>query len=77
MQIQISNEADVQQMASSAGFDSIEEYVNRLIKKEADLQAVREGIEDAEAGKLRTLEEFDVEFRRQRNITPDLSLIHI
>ena len=38
-------------MASSAGFDSIEEYVNRLIKKEADLQAVREGIEDAEAGK--------------------------
>ncbi len=72
MQIQISNEAEVQQMASSAGFDSIEEYVNRLIKKEADLQAVREGIEDAEAGKLRTLEEFDVEFRRQRNIAPDV-----
>lgn len=72
MQIQISNEAEVQQMASSAGFDSIEEYVNRLIKKEADLQAVREGIEDAEAGKLRPLEEFDVEFRRQRNIAPDV-----
>ncbi len=52
MQIPISSEAEVQQMAMSAGFDNVEDYVNRLIKKEADLQAVREGIEDVEAGRL-------------------------
>ena len=71
MQIHISNVDEARQMAHSAGFDSVEEYVNRLIKKEADLQAVCEGIQDTKAGHTRTLDEFDAEFRRQRNIAPD------
>ena len=71
MQIQISNADEARQMALSAGFDSVEEYVNGLIKKEADLQAVREGVEAAKAGRVRTFAEFDKEFRRQRGIAPD------
>ena len=71
MQIHISNVDEARQMARSAGFDNVEEYVNRLIKNEADLLAIREGIEDAKAGRMRTLDEFDAEFRRQRNIAPD------
>lgn len=71
MQIQISNEAEALQVAVAAGYDNVEDFVNRLIKKEADLQAVREGIADAEAGNLRSLDEFDAEFRRQRGISPD------
>jgi len=71
MQIHISNVDEARQMARSAGFDNVEEYVNRLIKNEADLRAIREGIEDANAGRMRTLDEFDAEFRRQRNIAPD------
>jgi|GEM_PF-1530620 len=71
MQIHISNVDEARQMARSAGFDNVEEYVNRLIKNEADLLAIREGIEDAKAGRIRTLDEFDAEFRRQRNIAPD------
>ena len=71
MQIHISNVDEARQMARSAGFDNVEEYVNRLIKNEADLRAVREGIEDAKAGRMRTLDEFDAEFRRQRYIAPD------
>jgi len=71
MQIQIANESEALQAAIAAGFDNVEDYVNRLIKKEADLQAVREGIADAEAGNVRPLAEFDAEFRRQRGIAPD------
>ncbi len=75
MQIHISNVDEARQMARSAGFDNVEEYVNRLIKNEADLLAIREGVEDAKAGRMRTLDEFDAEFRRQRNIAPKNRLI--
>jgi predicted transcriptional regulator len=71
MQIHISNIDEARKMALSAGFDSVEDYVNRLIKKEVDLQAVCEGIDDAKAGRLRTLDEFDAEFRSQRGIALD------
>lgn len=68
MQINIANETEALRVASSAGFESVEEFVNQFIKKEADIQALREGIADAKNGNVRCLAEFDEAFRRERNI---------
>ncbi len=65
MQIQISNESDAIHVATTAGFGSVEEYVNRMIKQAADLEATREGLADVEAGRMRPFAEFDSEFRKQ------------
>jgi len=65
MQIQITNETAAQMAATAAGFPSVEDFVNCLIKRESDLVAIREGITDAEAGNVRPLEDFDRDFRNK------------
>lgn len=35
------------------------------------IEGVRRGLADAEAGRMRSLEEFDLEFRRQHGISAD------
>lgn len=69
MQIEIANAAEVAQLAALAGC-SIEEYVNQLIKQASDLEAIREGLADVEAGRVTPLEEFDREFRKENGFAP-------
>jgi len=73
MQIEITNEADARQAAVDAGFDDVEAYVNHFLKQQADLQAIREGIADAEVGNLRPLSESKAEIFAQRNIDPSVT----
>ena len=65
MRIQIANEADALHVAKAAGFESVEAYVNRMIKEAYDLEAVQEGIADVQAGRVTPLAEFDKKFREQ------------
>jgi len=69
MQIEISNTAAVMQLAAMAGC-SVEEYVNGLIKQASDLEAIREGLEDLDAGRMSTLAEFDKAFRNEKGFAP-------
>lgn len=46
--------------------------MHSLEQQQADLAAIREGIEDMEAGRVRTLREFDREFRKKKNIPQDV-----
>jgi DNA-binding transcriptional regulator YdaS (Cro superfamily) len=65
MQIQVFNEEVAIQVATAAGFNSVEEYVNQLIKQAADLEAIRLGIEDARSGRVSPLVDFDTAFREE------------
>ena len=69
MNIQIANEALVTQLAATAGC-SVEEYVNLLIKQASDLEAIREGLEDVQAGRVTPIEEFDTAFRKEMGFAP-------
>jgi predicted transcriptional regulator len=46
--------------------------MHSLEQQQADLAAIREGIEDMEAGRVRSLREFDREFREKKNIPQDV-----
>jgi hypothetical protein len=70
MQIEIANEAAAAAAAQAAGYENVQEYVNVLIKREADLLALREGIADAEVGNVTPFDEFDAEFRRENGFSP-------
>ncbi|XZE20211.1 hypothetical protein SH449x_000071 [Pirellulaceae bacterium SH449] len=65
MQVQIIYEAAAIQLATEAGFSSVEEYVNQTIKQAADLAAISVGIDDKRAGRMTPLEEFDAAFRQE------------
>lgn len=65
MQIQVFNEEVAIQVATAAGFTSVEEYVNQLIKQAADTEAIRLGVEDAGSGRVSPLVEFDKAFRAE------------
>ena len=69
MQIEIANTTAVTHLAALAGC-SVEDYVNQLIKQAADLEAIREGIEDVKAGRVTPLAEFDRDFRRDKGFAP-------
>lgn len=68
MQIEITNEAAARQAASAAGFDDVETYVNQMIVQQADLQAIRDGIADADAGNVRPLARSKAEILSERGI---------
>ena len=71
MEIIINNHPDPVQLAAKAGYENVEEFVNFLLKQEADIQAIREGILDAEAGNARSFDDFDKEFRKKYNINSE------
>ena len=60
----------VVQLAAQAGC-SVEEYVNKLIEQaSSDLESIREGLKDVEAGRMTPLREFDQEFRKEKGFSP-------
>ncbi len=69
MQIEISNSVAARQLAALAGC-SIGEYIDKLIEQASDLEAIREGLSDAAAGRMTPLREFDQEFRKEKGFSP-------
>ena len=64
MLIEILDTSAVTHLAAAAGC-SIEEYVNALIEQAADLEAIQKGLDDARAGRVTSLKEFDQAFSRR------------
>lgn len=56
--------------AASAGFDSVELYVQNLIEQDAERLAIQQGLDDVAAGRVRPFEEFDREFRAKNGLPP-------
>lgn len=70
MQVEISNEDAVRRMAEASGMHSVQDYVNALIKQEADFIAVKEGLADIDAGRVTPLDDFDQEVRERMGFGP-------
>ena len=70
MRIEIANEADAKFVAKASGFESVEAYVNKMIKEAYDLEAIKEGVAAADAGRVTPLAEFDREFRKEMGFAP-------
>ncbi len=51
--------------------DVLREALKRLARDQDDVAAIRAGIEDMEAGRFRSLEQFDTEFRATNGIDRD------
>ena len=61
----------VKQQAVVAGFANVEEYLISLVHQDRDRQAIRQGLEELDAGLSRPLSEFEGEFRRRHSIADD------
>jgi len=65
----------VKRQLASGGFDDEDAVLiaamRSLEQRQADLAAIREGIDDMEAGRVRPLREFDADFRTRKNIPQD------
>ena len=66
MQIQIPD--DIQQLSISAGFASVDQFVNSLLHKERERLAIQAGIEAMDAGLVTDFADFDREFRKQNGL---------
>ncbi len=56
--------------AAEAGYADPEQYLVSLVEKDAERLAIKKGIDDADAGRVRPFEEFDLEFRAKRGLPP-------
>lgn len=64
------DEPTIRDQAISAGFVTVELYIQSLVKQDADRLAVRKGLDDLQAGRHRPLADFDREFREQNGFAP-------
>lgn len=73
MNIEISNEFEpiVTQAAKACGYDDIQQYVTMLIRQDVELHAVEKGLASADAGRVKSLEQFENDFRQQAGIAPN------
>jgi Arc/MetJ-type ribon-helix-helix transcriptional regulator len=52
--------------------DVLRDALSALRWRDEEVAAIREGIEDMEAGRVQTLRKFDREFRERKNIPQDV-----
>jgi hypothetical protein len=64
------NDADAQAQAGTAGFATVELYLQSLLDRDADRLAIREGVTAYQAGRHRPFDEFDREFQEKHSIAP-------
>jgi hypothetical protein len=62
------NESDIQSQAVSAGFATVELYIQNLLERDADRLAIQKGIDALESGQHRSFYEFDREFREKNGL---------
>lgn len=58
-------EAILHQQAALAGLD-VGQYASKLLQQELEYQAVQEGLDDVDAGRTISLEQFEKEFRQHQ-----------
>lgn len=58
----------VRQQAVVAGFSKVEDYLISLVEKDRERQAIKQGLDEVQAGLCRPYTEFDVEFRQRHSI---------
>jgi hypothetical protein len=63
MQITLPDDPTLNARATAGGFSSIDEYVLDLLNKDAERDAIQQGIDAMNVGKTRPFDEFDAEFR--------------
>ena len=70
MQIEIPDDRDLQKQAVAAGFANLEEYVVTLLDRDAERVALQTGVSAMKAGRMKSFDEFDAEFRERNGLTP-------
>ena len=70
MELNQFNESAVQSQALSAGFATIELYIQNLLERDAERLSIQKGINALEAGQHRLFDEFDREFREKNGLAP-------
>lgn len=70
MQIQIPPDEVqvVKSLAIDAGFTSIDQYVLDLIERDKERAAIQVGLDQARRGEVRSLDQFDADFRQRKGI---------
>lgn len=58
----------IKQRMASGQYSSEDDALRALRWQDAEVEAIREGIEDLEAGRITPLREFDREFRKRKQI---------
>lgn len=62
------NNPVVQHQATTAGFASVELYIQDLLDRDAEVLAIKEGIAAMEASDVKDFEDFAREFRKTHNV---------
>jgi len=70
MEIELPDECKAQALANAAGFASVEDYLVRLLEREAERAAIQKGLDDMKAGHGRPFAEFDADLRRKYGFAP-------
>ena len=70
MQIAIPTDKEefVKQLAISAGFSSVDQYIFQLIEQDSERKAIRQALDELDQGLGRPFEEFDAEFRAKHGL---------
>ncbi len=66
MQLEHIDETSIRDQAVTAGFATVELYIQNLLEQDAKRLAIQESIEAYKAGRHRSFEEFDQEFRTKK-----------
>lgn len=70
MELNQFNDPVVQSQAVSAGFATVELYIQNLLERDAERLVIQKGVDALEAGKHRPFDEFDREFRAKHGLAP-------
>jgi hypothetical protein len=70
MTIELPDDRDLQAQAVAAGFSAVEDYLVALLDRDAERLAIRQGIDDMNAGHLRPFDEFDADLRAEFGFAP-------
>lgn len=68
MQAEFLNSELIRQQATVAGFGSVEDYLVNLVHQDIERQAIKQALDELDAGLGRPLEDFDAEFRARHSI---------
>lgn len=70
MELEQINEKIIREQAAAAGFSTTALYVQSLLERDAERLAIQEGIDSLKAGRHRSFDEFDKEFRERNGLSP-------
>lgn len=70
MTIELNLDDDAKEQSIEAGFASVQEYLYSLLQRDRNRLRILKGLQDADAGNVRSFEEFDREFRSKHGIDP-------